>query len=124
MTRVGIFLVAVALIVGMVGCTPVQYNLTIDSTCGGVVTTPGEGTFTYNEGKVVRLVARPVLGYWFANWTGDVATVKTVDCFLTTITMNGDYSITANFVGYCGLIYMGNTHGMFSDNNLPWELPE
>jgi len=22
------------------------------------------------------------------------------------------------------LRYMGNTHGMFSDNNLPWELPE
>jgi len=100
MARVGIFLVAVALIVGMVGCAPVQYNLTIDSTYGGVVTTPGEGTFTYNEGKVVKLVARPVLGYWFVNWTGDVATVNTVNCFLTTITMNGDYSITANFVGY------------------------
>ena len=101
MRVVGIFLVAVALVAGMVGCIPVQYNLTIDSTCGGVVTKPGEGTFTYFEGRVVRLVARPVTGYFFVEWTGDVATIETVNCFLTTITMNGDYHITANFVG-CG----------------------
>ncbi|MDH5696655.1 MAG: hypothetical protein OEZ00_08695 [Dehalococcoidia bacterium] len=101
MRIVGILLIAVALIAGMVGCIPVQYNLTIDSTCGGVVTKPGEGTFTYFEGKVVRLVARPVTGYFFREWTGDVATVETVNCFLTAITMNGNYHITANFVG-CG----------------------
>jgi hypothetical protein len=101
MRTVAIFLIVVALIAGMVGCVPVQYNLTIDSTCGGVVTKPREGTFTYFEGKVVRLVARPLLGYFFVEWTGDVATVETVNCFLTTITMNGNYHITANFVG-CG----------------------
>jgi hypothetical protein len=101
MRIVGILLIAIALIAGMVGCIPVQYNLTIDSTCGGVVTKPGEGTFTYFEGKVVRLVARPVTGYFFVEWTGDVATVETVNCFLTTITMNGNYHITADFVG-CG----------------------
>lgn len=101
MRIVGIFLILVALIVGMVGCIPVQYNLTIDSTHGGSVCTPGEGTFTYFEGKVVRLWARPAIGYFFVEWTGDVATVETVNCFLTTITMNGNYSITANFVG-CG----------------------
>ena len=102
MARVGIFLVAVALIVGMVGCNPVQYNLTIDSTSGGSVCTPGEGTFTYNEGKVVRLWARPALGYCFVKWTGDVATINTVNSFVTTITMNGDYSITADFGCGCG----------------------
>jgi hypothetical protein len=101
MRIVGILLIAIALIAGMVGCIPVQYNLTIDSTCGGVVTKPGEGTFTYFEGKVVRLVARPVTGYFFVEWTGDVAKIETVNCFLTTITMNGNYHITANFVG-CG----------------------
>ena len=101
MRIVVIFLIVVALIIGMVGCVPVQYNLTIDSTCGGVVTKPGEGTFTYFEGREVRLVARPLLGYFFTKWTGDVATVETANCFLTTITMNGNYHITANFVG-CG----------------------
>jgi uncharacterized repeat protein (TIGR02543 family) len=95
--RFSIFLIAAALIVGMAGCVPTQYNLTISSTNGGSVITPGEGTFTYNEGKVVRLVARSALGYGFVGWTGDVATITTVNSFSTTVTMNGDYSITANF---------------------------
>jgi len=99
--RVSIFLIMIALIVGMVGCAPVKYDLTIASTCGGSVTTPGEGTFTYSKGRVVRLVARPCVGYFFVKWTGDVAMVNTVNSFSTTITMNGNYSITANFVG-CG----------------------
>ena len=97
MARVSIFLITVALVAGMIGCTPVQYELTISSTSGGSVITPGEGTFTYNAGKVVRLVARSALGHAFDEWTGDVATITTVNSFSTTITMNGDCSITANF---------------------------
>lgn len=97
MARVTILLITVALIVGLIGCAPIRYNLTISSTSGGSVITPGEGTFTYNKGKVVRLVARSALGYAFDEWTGDVATINTVNSFVTTITMNGDYSITASF---------------------------
>jgi len=95
--RVIILLVTIALIAGMAGCAPTQYQLTISSTPNGSVITPGEGTFTYNEGKVVRLVARSALGYAFVGWTGDVATINTVKSFSTTIIMDGDYSITANF---------------------------
>ncbi|MGB5924638.1 MAG: hypothetical protein WBH01_00880 [Dehalococcoidia bacterium] len=95
--RVTILLITVALIASTAGCAPTQYNLTISSTPNGSVITPGEGTFTYNEGKVVRLVARSALGYQFVKWTGDVATITTVNSFSTTIIMNGDYSITANF---------------------------
>jgi hypothetical protein len=95
--RVSILLITVALIVGMAGCVPTQYHLTVSSTEGGSVIAPGEGTFTYNEGKVVRLRARSALGYGFSEWTGDVATINTVNSFSTTIIMNGDYSITANF---------------------------
>jgi uncharacterized repeat protein (TIGR02543 family) len=95
--RVIILLTAVALIAGMVGCAPVQHQLTISSTAGGSVITPGEGSFIYNEGKTVRLVARSALGYAFVGWSGDVATINTVKSFSTTITVNGDYSITANF---------------------------
>jgi uncharacterized repeat protein (TIGR02543 family) len=102
MARVSIFLITIALVAGMVGCVGVKYDLTIASTAGGLVTTPGEGTFTYYEGKVVRLVARPALGYRFVKWTGDVATINTVNAFSTTITMNGNYSITANFGCGCG----------------------
>ena len=77
---------------------PVEYDLTISSTAGGDVTTPGEGTYTYDEGTVVDLVATPGAGYRFDEWTGDVGTVADVNAASTNVTMNGDYSITANFV--------------------------
>ena len=76
---------------------PGQYSLTVSSTAGGSVTTPGQGTFTYNAGTVVNLVAAPLGGYRFVNWTGNVSTVANVTAASTTITMNGNYSIIANF---------------------------
>jgi len=82
----------------MIGCAPAQYNLSISSTRGGRVTTPGESTFTYDAGTVVSLVATPYSGYWFVNWTGDVDTIANVNTTSTSITMDGNYSITANFV--------------------------
>jgi hypothetical protein len=97
MVRVGIFLITAALIMGMVGCAPVQHDLTTSGTEGGEVTTPGEDTFTYNEGTVVDLVATPEAGYRFVKWTGDVDTIANVNAAVTTITMDSDYSILANF---------------------------
>jgi uncharacterized repeat protein (TIGR02543 family) len=76
---------------------PIPYNLTISSSAGGSVTTPGEGTFGYGSGMVVNLVAAPASGYRFVNWTGDVGTIANVNAASTTITMNNNYSITANF---------------------------
>jgi ribosomal protein L21E len=78
-----------------------QYNLTISSTEGGSVTTPGEGTFTYAQGTVVNLVATPDDRYRFVHWIGDVGTIADVNAASTTITMNDDYSITAKFVWKC-----------------------
>jgi preprotein translocase subunit YajC len=75
-----------------------QYNLTISSMDGGSVTVPGEGTFTFDEGTVVNLTAEADTSYRFVNWTGHVGTVADVNAAVTTITMNGDYTITANFV--------------------------
>ena len=100
LVRVSIFLIAVALVAGMVGCfTPfrMQYQLTISSTEGGKVTTPDEGIFTYWEGTTVNLVAEAEEGYHFANWTGNVSTIGNVTSATTNITINCDYSITANF---------------------------
>jgi hypothetical protein len=74
------------------------YDLATSSTEGGSVTTPGEGVFTYDEGTVVDLVATPDAGYRFVNWTDDVSTVGNVTAGTTTIRINGDYSISANFV--------------------------
>jgi len=96
--------IALAISVSLIGCTAeapeiTEYNLTISNTEGGSVTTPGQGTgsFTYDEGEVVNLVAEPDKGYEFVNWTGDVGTVTNVNAASTTITMNDDYSVTANF---------------------------
>ena len=87
-----------------------EYDLTIDSTDGGEVTTPGEGVFTYDEGTVVDLVATPGAGYRFDEWTGDVGTIADVNAASTNITMNGDYSITANFVALYDLT-ISSTNG-------------
>jgi len=97
-------LVTVLLLVTLgtsIGCTtvtpPTQYDLIITSTDGGDVTAPAEGTHTYDEGTVVDLTATPDAGYEFVNWTGDVADIADVNDATTTITMNDDYAITANF---------------------------
>jgi len=83
---------------GKVVITWVTYDLTTSSTEGGSVTTPGEDTFTYGEEFVVDLVATPDEGYRFGEWIGDVSTIADVEAAATNITMNGDYSITAEFV--------------------------
>jgi hypothetical protein len=97
--RISTFLIVATLVAGMAGCVSYQpqYGLTISSTEGGEITTLGEGTFTCDEGEVVNLVATPADGYRFVNWTGDVGTVENVEAASTTIIMNGDYSIAANF---------------------------
>lgn len=104
----GIFLIAAALVVTMTGCglflppfvdpdPDIVYNLDISSTAGGLVTDPGEGMSQYYEGTVVDLVATPNAGYHFVGWTGDVDTIEDAGEAATTITMQGDYEITANF---------------------------
>jgi len=76
---------------------PVQYTLNIIGPAHGSVITPGEGKFfIYEEGTVVDLVAEPDNGYEFVRWTGDVDTIADVNASSTTITMNGDYYISAH----------------------------
>ena len=92
--------VVLALSVGLVGCGGEElpeYNLAILSTAGGSVTTPGEEIFNYEEGEVVNLVAVADEGYIFDGWVGDVGTIADDTNPITTITMNDDYIITANF---------------------------
>jgi hypothetical protein len=111
--RVSIFLVTLALVVGMVGCfqPPPFCKLTITSGAGGSVTTPGEGTFTYVNGEMVNLVAKAEEGYQFAEWTDDVDTIANVEAATTTINMSGDYSITAKFVKQYDLTIACTTGG-------------
>jgi len=92
----GVFLVLSALLTSAMTCND-GYQLTISSTNGGSVTFPGEGTRSYDAGTVVELVATPDEGHEFRVWTGDTAQVGNPSSASTTITMNGNYSITATF---------------------------
>ena len=131
MKRIGSFLIVAALIAVMAGCSGggggvgggygESYTLTIASTAGGSITTPGEGTFTYDEGEVVNLLAEAEEGYQFINWSGDVGTIANVNAASTTINMNGDYSITANFetyeIGVYSIIYVPSTIKVMMDDS-------
>jgi hypothetical protein len=72
-------------------------TIEISSTGGGSVFKPGEGAFTYDAGTEVELIAMSDGFYRFDGWTGDVDTIANVGSPTTTITINGDYAITANF---------------------------
>jgi peptide/nickel transport system substrate-binding protein len=118
--RAAILLLVVALIAGIVGCVGGDgnngngsYTLIIDFTAGGTVTVddvpiPGKAILPYDAGTVVSLNATPSAGYRFVNWTGDVDTVANFNTASTSITMNGDYEIIANFA---------------SDNTIPLKNP-
>jgi hypothetical protein len=97
MKGVIIFLLLGALIVGAVGCSSGGptifggYTITISSTLGGKVTTPGEGLFQYSQGTVVDLVAEPDRGYHFVSWTSNARDIADVYSPTTAITMNQNY---------------------------------
>ena len=73
------------------------YNLTVNAGTGGTISAPPVSPSTHAAAEVVNLTAVPNTGYHFVNWTGNVSTVANVNSASTTVTMNGDYTITANF---------------------------
>lgn len=96
-----IFLLIVALAVGMAGCQPgftAQYTVKISSGLGGTVTTPGEGLFRFPAGAVVNLVAEAERSYEFAGWVSNSRTIADTSNATTTITLNKNYYfVIANF---------------------------
>ena len=96
-----IFLLIVALAVGMAGCQPgftAQYTVKISSGLGGTVTTPGEGLFRFPAGAVVNLVAEAERSYEFAGWVSNSRTIANASNATTTITLNKNfYFVIANF---------------------------
>lgn len=96
--RVSALFLVVALVMAATACNgPDAYQLTVSSTAGGSVATPGEDTFNYEPGTIVELVATPDDGYEFDAWTGDTGDIANASSPSTNITMNGDYAITASF---------------------------
>ena len=109
MKRFSIFLITIALMAGIAGCVGGDGNngggshtLIVDFTAGGAVTVddlpiPGKAILNYVAGTVVSLNATPNAGYRFIEWTGNVSTIADVHAASITITINDNYSITANF---------------------------
>ncbi|MEF8836053.1 MAG: hypothetical protein V5A76_07860, partial [Candidatus Thermoplasmatota archaeon] len=74
----------------------VNHNLTINIKGNGS-TNPGEGNHTYQYGTTVSLEAVADTGYHFVEWTGDNGTMDDTIANQTSITMEGDYVVTAEF---------------------------
>ncbi len=72
---------------------PPQYTLTINQTGSGIVTTSPGGTF-FLKGTKVYVIAHPAQNWKFESWSGDISGGEAN----TSIIMDGDKSVTANFV--------------------------
>ncbi len=67
----------------------------------GGTTSPSPGNHIYAKDASVTVIATPNAGYVFANWTGDVADPNNDT---TTVIMNTDKTVTANFTALPGPI--------------------
>jgi outer membrane protein assembly factor BamB len=86
--------------------TPRQYMLTIAAGTGGT-TNPVPGTYTYDEGTSVSITATANSGARFGDWSGDASgTTNPV-----MITMNGNKTVTANFIRRFTLTIIAGTGG-------------
>jgi len=84
-------------------------TLTISAVTGGT-TTPLSGSYIYNVGTEVSITAIPDTDYRFSGWTGDVPEGHENDNPVT-ITIDGDKSITANFIRQYTLTIIAGTGG-------------
>jgi uncharacterized protein (TIGR02145 family)/uncharacterized repeat protein (TIGR02543 family) len=68
-----------------------KYALTVNATNGTVAKSPN--ATSYDSGTVVSLTATPSPGYQFTGWSGGISGTTNP----SSITMNGEKSVTANF---------------------------
>jgi len=76
-------------------------TLTIRSTAGGEVGSPGEGVFDYTPGTTVDLAAAAQDGYHFTHWSGsavDAERVTNPNAALTTVLVDAHYTLVAHFL--------------------------
>lgn len=91
-----------------------EQTLAISSTIGGSVTVPGEGIFAYTAGATVPVTATADAGYQFAGWTGtavDAGAVANPAAATTTVTVDSDYTLVANFTVERSLIISSTIGG-------------
>ncbi len=89
-------------------------SLTVISGTCGQVATPGTGAFDYPCGTNVPIevgYTQPCNCCEFTGWAGDIATVDDADSMSTSILMDGNYTIEAQFVfEWCPWVYDGNAN--------------
>lgn len=76
------------------------FSLAISSSAGGSVTIPGEGFFVYENPGPLTITASPQTGYEFVGWTGsavEAGKVADPNAASTTVTVDADYVVFANF---------------------------
>ncbi len=80
--------------------SPISCELNTSSGIGGSVSDPVEGTNSYSCGTVLPIVAEADTCYEFTGWTGsgvDMGKVVNPNIASTSITLDSDYYVTANF---------------------------
>jgi len=114
MARVSIFLIMIALIIGMVGCGGggVEYDLTMAVAPGSSGTaTDLTNASPYTAGTGVNIKAVAAAGYRFVNWTAPAGTFGNLNVAETTFTMPAqDVTVTANFAPYTPMVAAGDRH--------------
>jgi hypothetical protein len=76
---------------------PVAYYTLTLAVSGNGSTIPSVGQHTYAAGTVVSITAAPAAGYRFVYWTGDLNSIGNIIAATSTVTMDADCSIVANF---------------------------
>jgi hypothetical protein len=112
--RVGILLIAIALIVGTLSCGGgVEYSLTMAVSPVGSGTTTPTGTNSYAENTSVNIKATALDSYTFVQWTSsDEGTFGNTTAATTTFTMPAqNVTVTANFVGPLDHFKVYNVNG-------------
>lgn len=111
MARIGILLVAVALIASMGSCGGEdQFTLYIQPTAGGTTSPTAGVTWVRPAGSIFSLEAFPGGGYQFLYWAGDTDTIRNVYAAKTTIELKGNYTIRAVFAERGVMVAGGSTH--------------
>jgi len=76
-------------------------SLTVRSSGGGTVVSPGENVFQYKPGTTVDLTATPQNGYHFTRWSGsavEAGRVADPNAPQTTVLVDAHYTLVANFL--------------------------
>ncbi len=82
-----------------------EYTVEIASAGGGTVTYPGEGTFAFETGQIILLVAKPNPGCVFRNWSGTFTGTENP----TSLTVAANHSIQANFIDLSNTLFVDGT---------------